>query len=332
MCGGNVGPTAASEGLRPGDIFADKYRLGYVVGAGGMGLVIAARHLQLDTKVALKILRPTMLVSQEAVVRFQREARAAARLASEYVARVLDFGASDAGAPYIVMEFLEGTDLQTWIRERGAMTVEQAVEFVLQASVAIAEAHAAGIIHRDLKPSNLFCTRRADGRLVVKVLDFGISKLEPSGGARSDLGMTRTNTVLGTPLYMSPEQIRSPKDIDARADLWALGVVLYELVTGSVPFEGETPTEIFLRIASVPPRPLREFRKDLPAGLETVIGKCLERDREHRYSDVAAFADGLQPFAPKRALALVEQIRDTVGASGEREVGQSSVVGSPLLG
>ena len=238
-------------GVRPGDILAGKYRVERVLGIGGMGAVVAAHHLQLGERVALKFLLPEALTSAEAVGRFVREARAAVRIKSDYVARVIDVGRLENSAPYMVMEYLEGTDLAGWLRRWGPLPAEQAVEFVLQACVAIADAHGLGIVHRDLKPANLFCTRRSDGQLVVKVLDFGISKL--TDGAPSEPGAmaaTRTSAVMGSPLYMSPEQFRSAKTVDARTDIWSLGVILFELLGGVVPFQGEGFGELAVKIAT----------------------------------------------------------------------------------
>ncbi len=306
----------SAAGVKEGDILAGKYRVETVLGVGGMGVVVAARHIQLDTKVALKFLLPTMLGNGEAVSRFAREARAAVKITSEHVARVLDVGALDNGAPYLVMEFLEGGDLAGWLRQRGALPSEQAVEFVLQACVAVADAHGLGIVHRDLKPANLFCVRRSDGQLIVKVLDFGISKLTESSGPDSGMSMTRTSSVLGSPLYMSPEQMQTPKDVDAKTDIWALGVILYEFLTGRVPFGGETIAEIAVKAATQPPPPMRLHRPDAPPGIEAVILRCLEKDRRNRYRNVAELALALVDFGPRRARASVERISGIIQASG----------------
>ncbi|MGH7270161.1 MAG: serine/threonine protein kinase, partial [Polyangiaceae bacterium] len=198
-------------GVQAGDVLAGKYRVEQVLGVGGMGVVVAAHHLQLDEKVALKFLLPHALTNAEAMARFEREARAAVKIKSEHVARVSDVGKLENGSPYMVMEYLEGTDLAGWLEKRGALSIEEAVEFVLQACEAIAEAHALGIVHRDLKPANLFCVRRADGRLSIKVLDFGISKV--TKGGIQDVSMTRTTAIMGSPLYMSPEQMQSSKQV-----------------------------------------------------------------------------------------------------------------------
>jgi serine/threonine-protein kinase len=303
-------------GVRAGEVLAGKYRVERVLGAGGMGVVVAAHHIQLDEKVALKFLLPQALENPEAVARFDREARAAVKIKSEHVARIIDVGRLETGAPYMVMEYLEGGDLAAWVRQRGPMPVEQVVEFVLQACEAIAEAHALGIVHRDLKPSNLFWVRRADGLLSVKVLDFGISKVERNQGRTLDAGMTRTSAILGSPLYMSPEQLQSSRGVDARTDVWSLGVILFELVSGRLPFDAGTVTELVIRIATEPPVPLRTLRSDLPPGFENVVARCLEKDRDVRFQNVGELAVALRDYAPRRARANVERVLGTLHEAG----------------
>jgi serine/threonine protein kinase len=293
-------------GVREGDVLGGKYRVERVLGVGGMGVVVAAHHIQLGERVAVKFLLPEALNNDEAVARFAREAQAAARIKSEHVARVTDVGTLPDGGPYIVMEYLDGGDLASWIKRRGALPVGVAVEFVLQACVAVADAHAIGIIHRDLKPSNLFCVRRSDGRLTIKVIDFGISKVSPAGG--SAVPDTRTAAVMGSPPYMSPEQMRSAKDVTAESDIWSLGVILFELMVGRTPFEAETVTELAIKVTTEPAPPLRAFRAEIPGGLEAVVLKCLEKDRRARFRNVAELARDLLPFAPARARASVDRI------------------------
>lgn len=304
-------------GVCEGEVLAGKYRVDKILGAGGMGVVVAAYNIALDTRVALKFLLPALLSNREAMTRFADEARNAVKIASEHVARIFDVGTLENGAPYIVMEFLEGEDLATWLKLRGPLPIEQAAEFVLQACVAVADAHGLGIVHRDLKPANLFCVRRSDGRLSVKVLDFGISKLTlPRPSDPPGMSVTKTSAVMGSPYYMSPEQVQNAKGVDARTDVWALGVILFELLTGNVPFRGETLGEIAVKIAIRPPAPMRESRPDLPEALEAVVLRCLEKDRERRYRNVAELAVALLPFAPRRAKSLVERITDIIQASG----------------
>lgn len=303
------------EGVRSGDVLAGKYRIERVLGMGGMGVVVAARHLQLDEMVAIKYLLPAALEHPTAVSRFIREAKAAVRIKSEHVARVSDVGTLSNGAPYLVMEYLEGQDLAQWLKQSGPLEVEQAVEFVLQALEAIADAHGLGIIHRDLKPANLYCVRRSDGILSVKVLDFGISKT--SDLCAGEVGaITAPAAIMGSPLYMSPEQMRSARDVDLRTDIWATGVILYQLITGVAPFAGHTISEICEKATTLAPTSPRSLRPELPLGLEAVILRCLEKDRNKRYPNVAELAVKLMPYAPKRARSSVERITRIIAAAG----------------
>jgi serine/threonine-protein kinase len=308
--------TNAVAGVREGDVLAGKYRVERVLGVGGMGVVVAAHHVQLDNKVALKFLLPAVLGHRDAVERFAREARAAVKITNEHVARVTDVGTLDNGAPYMVMEFLEGGDLADWLRQRGPLPVEQAIDFVLQACIAMADAHGLGIVHRDLKPANLFCVRRSDGQLLIKVLDFGISKMNALDGSNPVGSVTQTSAIMGSPLYMSPEQMQSPKSVDAKTDIWAMGVVLYELLTGRTPFDGETIAEVAVKAATQPPLSIQSLRPDVSFELEAAIFKCLAKDKAHRPANVAELAVSLLPFAPYRARASVDRISGIVTSSG----------------
>ncbi len=297
-------------GPREGDVLAGKYRVDRVLGAGGMGVVVAAHHLGLDTKVAIKLLLPEMLQHQDVVARFAREARAAAKITNEHVARVFDVGALEDGTPYLVMEFLDGIDLQQWLYRDGALPAEQAVDFVLQACEAVGEAHTLGIVHRDLKPANLFCVKRAEAPF-IKVLDFGISKVTAAGGNLSRLSMTRTSALMGTPYYMSPEQLESARDVDGRSDVWTFGVILFELISGHVPFGGETLPEVCIKIATHPPPPIRDVKPEVPEGLQAAILKCLEKDRNKRFATVADLAVALAPFSSSHSRDTVDRLRRT---------------------
>ncbi|MGK3961566.1 serine/threonine-protein kinase [Sorangium sp. So ce118] len=289
--------------VQPGDILAGKYRVERLLGTGSMGVVVAAVHVELGQCVAVKFMRSAHNVTADARERFLREARAAVRLRSQHVARVFDVGTLEGGAPYIVMEFLEGRDLAALLKESGALSLDDALEYVLQTCEAVGEAHAAGIVHRDLKPANLFVAQDVSGSPCIKVLDFGISKI--SG---ADLALTDDDQTLGSPYYMSPEQMSSSKDVDARSDLWALGVLLYELIAGQTPFHAKTLPEFYGRILAAQPTPLRERRSDVPPELDAVIQRCLTHDREQRWSDVAAFAGALAPHAPARARGYPERV------------------------
>ncbi len=213
-------------------------------------------------------------------------------------ARRPDVGTLDSGAPYMVMELLRGEDLSQLLSNVGRLAVSEAVDYVLQACHAIAEAHAMGIVHRDLKPSNLFLTRRSDGSPLVKVLDFGISKaMSPEGDSQFSANLTTTSAVMGSPLYMSPEQVRNAKQVDARADIWSLGVILHELLTGSPAFHADTLPGICAAIIADNPPPLRSLREDAPSELEDVLNRCLEKSVKNRYQTTREFMTALRPFA-----------------------------------
>ncbi len=317
------------SGLREGDVVARKYRIDAIIGAGAMGVVVGASHLLLEEKVAIKFLLPQALGNADATARFLREAQAAVRIKSEHIARVFDVATLDDGTPYIVMEYLEGSDLAEILRQRGALPVDQAVEFVLQACEAIVEAHELGIVHRDLKPANLFVVRRADGLYSVKVLDFGISKTLGVDPASANIAITDTTVVMGSPAYMSPEQMESARKVDAQTDVWALGAILCELVTGKIPFDGQSLPEVYTKIVSQPAPSLREWSPSLPAGLEDVILKCLKKNRALRYRNVGDLALAVLEFAPKRAAASVERIARTLEASKLPPSDSDPLTGAP---
>ncbi|HEX5062855.1 MAG TPA: protein kinase [Kofleriaceae bacterium] len=273
--------------MQPGTVVAGKYRVERIIGRGGMGLVVEATHLGLGHRVALKFLAEGMASDQTALARFRREGQAAAALKSEHICRVFDVGV-DGKTPFIVMEMLNGTDLARLSKVR-ALDVPTAALYVRQACLGLAEAHAAKIIHRDLKPGNLFITRRADGSALIKVLDFGVAKAPEE----SDIKLTGTSNVVGSPGFMSPEQFRSSKTVDGRTDVWSLGVILYKLVSGRLPFKADSFAEFALAITRDPVPPLPEASPEF----EAVIGKCLEKDPAKRYPDVLALAEALAPFA-----------------------------------
>jgi len=299
--------------VQPGEVLLGKYRVDRILGAGGIGIIVAAHHLQLDERVAIKFLLPDALQSPEVVARFAQEARAAVKIKSEHVVRVIDVGTLPSGSPYMVMEYLEGADLSAILTRRGPMPVEEVVGLVLQACEALAEAHALGIVHRDLKPANLYAIARADGSPSVKVLDFGISKVTTPG---ADMGMTKTSAIVGSPLYMSPEQMRSAKSVDARTDIWSIGAILYELLSGQPPFTGESLPELCVNIMNVAPPPILALRPDLPPKLEAVILRCLEKDRQNRFANIAELAVGLAEFAPRQAKNSVERVAKVIQAAG----------------
>ena len=271
-----------------------------------MGTVFAARHLELGDTVAVKVLQSESAfatLEAEHLERFLREARLSAKIKNEHVVRVIDVARGKSGAPpYIVMELLDGIDLGDLLRSLGRIRIPDAVDYVLQACEALAEAHALGIVHRDLKSSNLHVSKRADGSPLVKVLDFGISKMSDDG----DANLTATSAVFGSPAYMSPEQIRSAKHVDARTDVWALDVVLYELLTSELPFRGESAAAMLASISADPYVPLRKHLPDAPEGLERAIHAAFVKDREKRTPSVVAFAESIAPFGgPSAQRALV---------------------------
>jgi serine/threonine-protein kinase len=301
--------------VAPGEVLAGKYRVERILGKGGMGMVVAALHLHLDKRVALKFLLPQVAQNPELVARFAREARAASRIESEHVAKVLDVGQLDDGAPFMVMEYLEGADLAQIVKTRGALPGQEAIEYVLQACEALAEAHVAGIVHRDLKPANLFLTRRADGSPCIKVLDFGISKIALAGDPGQ--GMTQTAAMMGSPNYMAPEQIKSARSVDARSDIWSLGIILHELLTGEVAFKADTMPELYVNILQSPPIPLRSRRPDAPPAMEAIVLRCLEKDPARRFANVGELATALGELAPPRARLSIERITRIVGTPAQ---------------
>jgi serine/threonine protein kinase len=289
------------------EVLADKYRIERVLGQGGMGIVLAAMHLRLDERIAIKFLLPELAHDPALVARFLREGRASIKIRSEHVVKVLDVATLPGGTPYMVMEYLHGRNFEELLEEQGRLPYELAVDHVLQATEALAEAHALGMVHRDLKPANLFLAHRADGSPSVKVLDFGITKvLDPKNVALFDA--TSTSVVMGSPRYMSPEQMRSTRAIDARADIWALGVILQELITGVAPFDGTTMPDLLAAILQDPPPPLRQLRPDAPEGLEKVISRCLEKDPSARFSDVAELTEALAPFGTASARLSADRV------------------------
>lgn len=305
----------ARYGIRKGELFAGKYRIDRVLGAGGMGVVLLAHHVELDDRVAIKLLLPEVLNQGEAVARFFREAQAAAKIKSEHVARVHDVGSLDNGAPYMVMEFLEGEDLGNRVEQRGPLAPSLAAELLLQACEAIAEAHSLGIVHRDLKPSNLFVIQK-HGAPLVKVLDFGLAKRIGNAGPLPSI--TSTTATMGSPLYMSPEQMQSTRDVDLRTDIWALGAILYELTTGVPPFAATSIPELVMKLLTTSQAPVASVRPGLPApvaeALDALIGRCLEKDRERRFATVTDFARALAPLAPSRARVSLERITGVLSA------------------
>ncbi|HYO96141.1 MAG TPA: protein kinase [Polyangiaceae bacterium] len=294
--------------FEPGDLIAGRYRIVSLIGVGGLGRVYLARHIELDSEVAMKVLRQEVAERPEAVQRFSREAQASVRLRSERVARVFDVGTHD-GTPYFVMEYLRGCNLLE-LKQQDSVDVPTLCEFFIQACEGLAEAHAQGVVHRDIKPENLFVVRDANGWRSLKIFDFGISKFSLTG-KHSDIDISgrRTELMMGTPLYISPEQIRSTRDVDHRTDLWSLGVVMFEVLSGGMlPFreDGEI-TALIAEVLEAPHRSLADVAPDVPEGLAAIVDRCLVKDREARYQTAAEVALDLLPFAPARARASAER-------------------------
>ncbi|AKV00989.1 serine/threonine protein kinase [Labilithrix luteola] len=306
----------AGTSIAVGETIASKYFVEAVIGEGGVGFVYAAQNLELDERVALKVLKDEMLAREEIVGRFMREAKAVCRIKSENVAAVYDVGTTRNGAPFFVMEYLDGQDLRVAIDDQGRLGVREVTDYAMQVCAALAVAHAEGIVHRDIKPENLFLTKRA-GLDVVKVLDFGISKTALTGSVLSSvLPLVKTTNLMGTPLYMSPEQIRSAERVDSRSDIWSLGMVMFEALAGRLPVQADSITELCAAILESPFDSLSNYRNDLPDGLMEVIEKCLEKRVEDRYQNVAELAMALLPFAPTRSRICAERAANALAGAG----------------
>jgi eukaryotic-like serine/threonine-protein kinase len=302
--------------VRAGEMVNGKYLVEALIGEGGVGIVVAAQNVELGERVALKFLRPESATNPEVVARFVREAKAASALRCEYVASVFDVGSLPSGAPFIVMELLEGKNLGELIQDRGPLSVREVAEYTMQTCEALATAHARGVVHRDIKPENLFLAQRG-GVEVIKVLDFGISKASLTGNIfGSPVPLVRTVNLMGTPLYMSPEQVRCSDGVDARSDIWALGMVMYELLSGTSAFVASSITELCAAILESTAQPVDKLRADVPPGLAAIIQRCMEKDPAKRYQDVAELCQALMPFAPKRARLNAERATRVLVAAG----------------
>ena len=307
--------------LREGELLGGRYEIEHCLGGGGMASVYRATHVGLDQPVAVKIVSPVIRDLPGVVSRFMREARAATRLKGEHIVRVFDVGTTDAGAPYMVMELLQGRDLGELLDEGFRPTVEQAVDYVLQACEALAEVHGLGIVHRDLKPANLFVTRGADGLTCIKLIDFGISRVDSPLSPKDTVGLTSPEVVMGSPRYMPPEQMESAAAADSRSDIWGLGAILYELLVGNAPFDGESLIDIYAAAVRSPPPAPSTVRPELPEELDGVLLKCLRVDPAERYADVAELALALAPFGDEDAAARAESIGRVLDASRARGQG-----------
>ena len=283
----------ATAALEEGRVIGGKYRIEKVIGQGGMGVVHAARHIERDELVAIKVLRPVMMSLPGMVARFLREGRAARAIESEHVARVSEVDTLPSGVPYMVMEHLDGTDLAALRRAQGQIPIADAAGYIAQACDGIAEAHALGIVHRDLKPANLFLAQREGRASTIKVLDFGISKVDGPG----EQDMTKPGMTMGSPKYVSPEQMKSMHDADDRSDIWALGAILYELLAGRPAFLADDIREVCALVLHADPPPLRSFRPDVPPELEAIVTRCLRKQPQQRFASAIDLAGALSPFA-----------------------------------
>jgi serine/threonine-protein kinase len=313
-------PSAAPDpttAFANGSIVAGKYLVEEAIAEGGIGVVVVARHLALQQRVAIKYLKPKTLTNPTLVERFVREARLSAQLTSEHVVRVYDVGTLPEAGPYMVMEYLVGEDLGQTV-QAGPLPAGRAVDYVLQACDALAEAHALGIVHRDIKPDNMFLAKRASATPVLKIIDFGISKVSPRRGDDNRWATdTGASERFGTPLYMSPEQLRSTSSVDARTDIWSLGVVLHELLTGTLPFPGADLPQVCTSVLTASPARIRTLRPEIPPGLESTVLRCLEKSPARRFRDVGELARALVPFGPASAADRADRIEEVVRRAGE---------------
>ena len=323
---------AAQEKEKPapplaiGGSVADKYRIERLLGEGGMGFVFEATHLQLGHRVALKVLNSAVMADKEVVERFLREGRALARLSGEHIARVSDVGTLVTGEPYMVMEFLEGRDLARELSARGPIPVVEVVEYIAQACEALAEAHVRGIVHRDLKPANLFLTQKLDGEPSIKVLDFGISKFTAQDDENLDsANITVTSSLVGTPKYMSPEQIQDSRNVDSRTDIWGLGTIFYELLTQTRPFAAPSLALVCVKILHEEIPAPSTIKKDIPKAVDDVIARCLKKAAADRYQNVGELVEALVALNPNvkssatrvtRILAARSRASSTADSSG----------------
>jgi serine/threonine protein kinase len=312
-----------------GQLVADKYRMVRRLGQGGMGAVYEAQHTLLKRRFAIKLLRAEFATNPEMLARFRREAQAAGRIESDHVAAVVDFGVTADGNPYIVMEYLDGADLGGVIEREGTLSLPRAVSLIEQACQGVAAAHAGSIVHRDLKPGNLFICQKPDGREQLKVLDFGVAKLGANLGDESTI--TNTGGVVGTPCYMSPEQARGDQRIDHRTDIYSLGAVLYEALSGHKAHTGSSYNQIIYEIISRAPVPLAELRPDLPRALASVVECAMAKQPADRYPTASEFAQALMRASKSEPAAGLTAASAAL-ASTEPTRGPSRVSpGNPLV-
>jgi serine/threonine-protein kinase len=293
--------TQSNHDPKLGLLLLGRYRIVRKLGEGGMGAVYEGHHELIGKRIAIKCLHPQFVSNREVVERFYREANAATAVGNEHIIEVTDLGTFDDGAPFIVMEYLDGIEFAKLIQKEGALSIARLVHIVTQVCSALSAAHARGIVHRDMKPENIYLVRRGDDVDFVKVLDFGISKVRESNDALG-AGLTKTGAAMGTPYYMSPEQAQAARDLDHRADIYAVGVIMYEALTGHLPFDADSYPALLLKIMSERPAPLRVFRNDVPDSMEQIVLKAMARDRAERFQTIESLAAALHPFRTMNTL------------------------------
>lgn len=315
--------------LPTGAVIAQRYRVDGVLAEGGMGIIYRGWHLTLCQPIAIKVVRPELLKNAEAVSRFLNEARAMASLHSMNVAQVLDVGRIRGDTLYMVLEYLEGVDLRTMLDNEGALPLGRAADYIIQACAAMQEVHALGIVHRDIKPENLFIANLKDGRKILKVIDFGISKRLDENEGRS---FTAPDRSLGSPQYMPPEQISSPDHVDGRADIWSLGVVLFELLSNALPFRAHNMTATCARVLCGEPNSLEKLRPDLPEEIYALVRRCLQKNPKDRFADMAELASALAPFADSTLARQSQPSVRLLSAEHSRDDRHSERTPAPAVG
>jgi eukaryotic-like serine/threonine-protein kinase len=306
--------------LQAGELIQSRYRLQRLLGSGASGSVWAARNELIDRDVALKIMRPDVAEDAVALQRFFNEAKASGRVRSPSIVEILDLGQAEDGSPFLVFELLEGEGLDEKLRREGTVAPEMLMEMLVGVARALELAHAQGIIHRDLKPANIFVTRGQNGQPIAKILDFGISKIFDTG---HNFTLTRTGTVVGSPAYMSPEQAAGREDIDGRADIWSLGVVMYEALTGTLPHQAANYNQLMVRILTQDSDAVSTRKPDLPQSVSAIVDACLKRERDARTSNSGTLASQMEGTLREmravrfRALGRRSVDRNSPGGSAE---------------
>ena len=319
--------------MNSGDLIQSRYRLQRLLGSGASGSVWAARNELIDRDVALKIMRPDVAEDAVALQRFFNEAKASGRVRSQSIVEILDLGQAEDGSPFLVFELLEGEALDERLRREGTIAPETLLELMSGVARALELAHAQGIIHRDLKPANIHITKGINGQPIAKVLDFGISKIFDTG---HNFTLTRTGTVVGSPAYMSPEQAAGREDIDGRADIWSLGVVMYEALTGTLPHQAANYNQLMVRILTQDCDPVQTRKTDLPPSVCAIVDACLKRERDERTSNSGVLASqmeaALREMRAQRFRALGRRATDR-GPGGEiqRRASDYSPEGGPQI-